>query len=277
MKHFLICNNCGNLNELKSEYMVFCTFCGKKMANNFTEWQRRNPGKTFDDYRLSVGVAEDQLPPENPHKKNKSKSRSLKQKITIVVVAVLAATIGTIIGDKIIDSYRNKNKKDKTEVLNQEWTKKTYGTNGITLEIPWELSKMPIQSQMTELKEYVEYFEMYQNSDKESVKVVLSSARYKPEVVVNLQGAADGTIYGLKSQENVSDFIYDEKPYLLDSIPGYIQTGTFKLKGEPVEFTILGFNYKQDYKQIVVSVKKDDSDAKKIAERIIKSIQLNWN
>lgn len=257
--------------------MVFCTFCSKKMENNFTEWQRRNPGKNFDDYKSSVGVAENQLPPENPHKKNKSGSRSLKQKIIIVVVAVVAATFGTIIGDKIIDLYKNKSKKAKTEVLNQQWIKKTYGRNGITIETPWELSKMPIQSQMTELKEYVEYFEMYENSDEESVKVVLSSARYKPEVVVNLQGAADGTIYGLKNQENVSDFIYDEKPYLLDSIPGYIQIGTFKLKGEPVEFTILGFNYKQDYKQIVVSVKKDDADAKKIGERIIKSIQLNWD
>lgn len=277
MKHYLKCNNCGNLNEIKSEYMVLCTSCGKKMENNFTEWQRRNPGKNFEDYRLSVGMAENQLPPEIPKKKNTLKSRPLKEKIFIVIFTVIAASIGSIIGQKAMEAYQNRNKKTKTETSNQQWIKKTYGINGITIETPWELSKMPTQSQMSQLSDFAEYFEMYENSDKESVKVVLTSTKYKPEIIINMQGAADGTINGLKNQKSVSDFIYDEKPYSLDSIPGYIQTGKFKLKGEPVEFTIFGFNKGQYFKQIVISTKQNDANAKETAERIMNSIELNWD
>lgn len=257
--------------------MVLCTSCGKKMENNFTEWQRRNPGKNFEDYRLSVGMAENQLQPEIPKKKNTLKSRPLKEKIFIVIFTVIAASIGSIIGQKAMEAYQNRNKKTKTETSNQQWIKKTYGINGITIETPWELSKMPTQSQMSQLSDFAEYFEMYENSDKESVKVVLTSTKYKPEIIINMQGAADGTINGLKNQKSVSDFIYDEKPYSLDSIPGYIQTGKFKLKGEPVEFTIFGFNKGQYFKQIVISTKQNDANAKETAERIMNSIELNWD
>ena len=68
------------MNEMKSEYVVFCTSCGQKLENNFTNWQRRNPGGTFDEYKQDACFAENQLPPKLPAKKN----RPLKQKILIV-------------------------------------------------------------------------------------------------------------------------------------------------------------------------------------------------
>ena len=190
MKHYLKCNNCDHLNEMKSGYVVLCVSCGKKMDNNFTEWQRRNPGKNFDDYKLSVGITENQIPPETPKKKT-LKSRSLKEKILIVIFTVLAAAIGSIIGQKTMQFFQHK-KNAKTDISTQQWNKKTYGTNGIVIDTPWELSKMPDPAEMGQYKDYFESFEMFENSDDESVKVVLSIAKYKPEVAFDLQGTANG-------------------------------------------------------------------------------------
>lgn len=47
----LKCKNCGHQNPIKSEYLIFCEKCNKKIENNYRDWQIRNPDKTFDDYK----------------------------------------------------------------------------------------------------------------------------------------------------------------------------------------------------------------------------------
>src|SRR6185295_6767562 len=58
MMYYLKCENCGFLNPLLTEYLVFCTSCQKKLVNNFHDWQKSNPDKTFDDFKNLVAVSE---------------------------------------------------------------------------------------------------------------------------------------------------------------------------------------------------------------------------
>lgn len=55
---FLKCNKCGHLNEVKSEYLVFCQKCNRKLENNFQDWKVKNPDKTFDDFKELICVSE---------------------------------------------------------------------------------------------------------------------------------------------------------------------------------------------------------------------------
>lgn len=48
--YYLKCNHCGGYNEIKTEFQIFCSICGKKLENNFKEWEKRNPGKNFEDF-----------------------------------------------------------------------------------------------------------------------------------------------------------------------------------------------------------------------------------
>jgi hypothetical protein len=56
--HYLKCINCGELSEVKTEYMVFCSFCGKKLENNFSSWHLRNPEKSFEEFKQLICVSD---------------------------------------------------------------------------------------------------------------------------------------------------------------------------------------------------------------------------
>ena len=59
--YYIKCSQCGHLNEVKSEYQVFCSGCNKKLDNNFADWKKRNPGKSFDDYQQLVCVSDEEI------------------------------------------------------------------------------------------------------------------------------------------------------------------------------------------------------------------------
>ena len=255
--------------------MVFCPSCGKKMENNFTEWQRRNPGSSFEDYKQKAGISENQIPPEVPQKKkNRLKSRSLKEKIVIVVITTLSAAAGGWLADTAIRAIRNNHTTD-ANILEQSWVKKAYGDYGLTIETPWELSKMqqPIEGSDA-LQEVIESMDMYESADDKSFKVLLNISKYKPGVEFNMEGAALGTVNGLKNQPNITNFVYDEQPYQLDTIPGFIQKGSFHIQGEKLEFTSIGLSKEDTYYQLIISTVLNDKTAKKAAERIINSIEI---
>lgn len=277
MKHFLLCNHCNHLNEIKSEYMVMCLSCGKKMDNNFTEWRRRNPGATFEDYLRTATMAENQLPPEPPKKQGGFQSKSLKNKIWIVAVAVLSANIGGWIAKTAFHAARSSLKTD-TEILERQWVEKSYGEEDrITLATPWELDKSSLITIPDEVTQIIQKFESFESPDNknEYLKVGLNIARYIAEVgQLDLQGAADGTMSGIKNQPGVTDFSYDEQPYSVNSTPGYIQKGFYSSDGFDFEFTSIGLFRELAYWQIIVVNKKGDETAQKASRQIIKSISI---
>lgn len=46
---------------MKSEYLVFCSNCNKKLENNYSEWSKHNYNKTFDDYISTVCVEKEPI------------------------------------------------------------------------------------------------------------------------------------------------------------------------------------------------------------------------
>ncbi|MFO7369307.1 MAG: hypothetical protein R6X09_03440 [Bacteroidales bacterium] len=58
--HYLKCEHCKHLNEIKSEYLVFCACCNKKIKNNYAAWSRKNAGKTLEDFKKLVCITDEQ-------------------------------------------------------------------------------------------------------------------------------------------------------------------------------------------------------------------------
>ncbi|NVN95777.1 MAG: hypothetical protein HXX18_10895 [Bacteroidetes bacterium] len=98
--HFLKCNNCGHFNEVKTQYMVFCIQCNKKLENNFSEWSKRNAEKSFDDYKNQVCTTELNLGPIVQPKS--LKKIGLKFWIIIAVVLIAFISIVSFGGHRII-------------------------------------------------------------------------------------------------------------------------------------------------------------------------------
>lgn len=265
------------MNEIKSEYMVLCESCGQKLENNFTQWRQRNPGGTFDDYRQTVCLTENQLPPRIPAKKKRSfRSLSLKEKILLAAVTVIATGIGSWLGTAAVHAIRNHQQTDK-KVLTEQWIRKTYGSYRLTLETPWELksSTLPLPGNVKGMLENMESFE---SSDDNRFKVGLIMAKYNPEEIneLNMQGAADGAANEVRNMPGVTHFVYSEDSYTVSDLPGFIQRGTYSQGGNEIAFINIGIVKDFNYWQVMVLSGKDDKIAGRAAERIVKSLQIDY-
>ena len=48
--YYVKCSYCGQDNEVKSEYLTFCQSCQRKLDQNFQDYSKRFPEKSFDEY-----------------------------------------------------------------------------------------------------------------------------------------------------------------------------------------------------------------------------------
>lgn len=102
--HYLKCNNCGHFNEVKTEYLVFCANCNKKLDNSYSEWTKRNSDKSFEDYKQLICTTEkSDLAKDLPKSK---KIKGLKYWIGFAVAFAIFYAIGQIGGEKIAGLFR---------------------------------------------------------------------------------------------------------------------------------------------------------------------------
>ncbi len=102
--HFLNCSKCGHFNEVKSEYLVFCTKCDKKLDNNYSDWIIRNSDKTFEDFKNQVCTTNVEEPVKINTTKNKVKG--LKYWIGFTVAFAIFYAVGHFAGQAIIDVFK---------------------------------------------------------------------------------------------------------------------------------------------------------------------------
>jgi hypothetical protein len=103
--YFLRCPKCGNFNEVKTEYMIFCPVCHKKLDNNYTDWIKFNPDKTFEDFKQLICTTEIT---ETPVKKSKTfNTKRIKYWIGFAVTLSIFYAIGQIGGEKIIGLFKS--------------------------------------------------------------------------------------------------------------------------------------------------------------------------
>lgn len=268
---YLKCNNCGHLNEVKSEYLIFCTNCNKKLENNFSIWQKRNPEKTLDDFKKLICVSEEEIQLSNQNVKS-NKPKGLKFWIGFSVTFTIMYAIGHFGGEAIVKFF--KSEKTSKEVLDQKWIRETYGEYGLTVETPVKLTKgnLPIPDN---IKQFIEKMDVYNYMSVKGFKLMINSIKYKPEVgTLDLQGAANGSVNEIKMQQGVTDFDYTEDYIYKEDIPGFIQNGKFKHSGVDVEFINTGFAKGLNVWQVLVIFQTDDEVGRIASKRVIESIEI---
>lgn len=271
--HFLKCNNCGSLNEVESENLLFCQNCNKKLDNNFRDWQARNPEKKFDEFKTLICVSESEVNNNPIVKKNQPKK--IKYWIGFAVAFTISTIIGQFFGDKIIEFI--KFGKTPKSILEQKWIIEEYGQDGLIVETPFKLNSTQLHLP-DNVKALIDNCTSNMTSTSKGMMIMINCIRYKPEAgMLNLQGAANGSIAEMKMQQGVSDFDYSENYIYIDDIPGFMQKGTFKKDKIQMEFINSGFANGLVFYQIMVGYISDDIVAKQIAERVIKSIKISKN
>jgi len=271
MMYYLKCDNCGHLNEVKGEYLTFCTNCKKKLKNNFQEWRKRNYDKTFNDFKQFICLSETDT--KNISTKSKSKPKGLKYWIGFVVTFTIFTAIGKLGGEEITKFF--KSEKTSEKVLTQEWIKDTYGSFGLTVETPVRMTKgdLPIPDNV---KEVIDVMDVYNYNSNKGFKVLINSIKYNPDIgEINLEDAASGSINEMKMQKGLTDFNYTEDKIFKNEIPGFIQKGTFNLNGIDGEFINMAFSRDIVLWQVMVIYQTNDEVGKIAAKRLIESVEIN--
>ena len=131
--YYLKCKHCNHLNEVKSEYMVVCGLCNRKLEDNFKDWKVRHPEKTFEDFQREVCLTEEQV-----KKGDLSKPAGKKNKKGIIAGAIgallMVLFIGLLIGE-FIKTYKAQFGDSDVPVLEQQWYTGSYA-GGVSLTTP---------------------------------------------------------------------------------------------------------------------------------------------
>lgn len=115
--HYLKCNNCEHFNEVKTEHMIFCSKCNKKLINNYSDWSKRNSDKTFDEYKELFCTTE---PNEILIPKTKSnKTKVIKFVLGLAVSFVIFYAIGQFMGEKSTEPLLDKMLMEMASELNK--------------------------------------------------------------------------------------------------------------------------------------------------------------
>jgi hypothetical protein len=102
--YFLKCSNCGHLNEVKTEYLTFCKNCNKVLNNNFPDWIKKNPDKSFEDFKQSICTTEVNEAPKSDSRSIKIKG--LKYWIGFAIAFAIFYAIGQLGGEKIASIFK---------------------------------------------------------------------------------------------------------------------------------------------------------------------------
>ncbi len=270
---YIRCTQCGYNNPVKSETILFCENCNKKLQNNFKDWHKIHPDKTFDDFSKQYCISEFDLAVQNLE----TKSRKGTNKV-LLIIAVAVSVILVILGLTayfVVKKYLDKNLKTQTSqtLLASSWKEFQVGKSALYLHLPFTLTTQDIPLPET-AENLIDTMESYAHLSDKGFKVMVSIANYKEGVEANLEGAVAGSIGEMQKMQSVSDFKWNRADTVIGSLKGVMSVVNFKLLTYPMEVKLLTVCDKNILYQIFTQYSKDDETGKKASEKIISSATI---
>jgi hypothetical protein len=268
--YYLRCNHCGHANALKSEYVTFCESCSKKMANSYSDWKQRNPGRNFESYCEAVGISEAQLATAKPAKK---RSRLSTRWILIIISGLVVAAALGLLADQVVKRVLQ-GKKVPESWLTSEW--QSFSTPKGIAVISTPVGLKPFELPLPpEVMQYVDLLEPYRIDTTLGMQIAVHEFEYKPGVEISLEGAAAGSVGEMQQMPGVSDFDFEEVNMEVSGEQAIRQTGKYKQSLlANLLFRNLMIRKDQRLIQIIVVYRAGDETAEKVADRVISSVEL---
>jgi DNA-directed RNA polymerase subunit RPC12/RpoP len=271
--YYYKCEHCGNANEIKTQYVVFCQKCGKKLGVNFREWLSKHPEKMLEDFYKEVCVSQSQLVEARtvqPKKREKKVNWWLYVAIFLMVAAVGYSSFFLI--KKYVSGK-------KASVFGSEinWITEKYGEDGLTVETPFALqpSQLPFADEVRSMMDYNAY---YIGSQTNGFSIVVNCIRYNSLVdTLDLPTIASGSITQMKAEPGVDDLQYNDEILTLNGIQGIMQHGVYTKNKVQFEFINLIYVSGKKLYQVMTEHKANDAKSRLVAERVIGSVNIEEN
>ena len=276
--YYLKCKHCNHLNEVKSEYLVVCGLCNRKLVDNYKDWKVKHPEKSFEDFQREVCLTEEQVKKGDTIKPT-GKRGNKKGLIAGGIGGILVMLMILLLIKGMKDSYDELYGDGDTPVLEQQWYAGTYA-GGASLATPKAMKS--VGNVMNKLPEEVRPLvkEMQTFSYKgNGLEFMYLYTEYTPEVgQVDLEGAVNGGLNQLKNQPGVFDLKNDIAYVEEGGLSGVVMQGTYVQRGTEYEFKITLYTTGLKLYQFISSNKKGDDTARGVVRRIYDSLnQRTWN
>ena len=272
----LKCEHCGHLNDVSSEYLTLCTNCNRKLNNSYSEWKKQNPTKTFDNYKNEVCINYELELEKSQLLKRQSKKRNTRLVIILISVGIVLGSIFTLFHFKKNELLNSLVSLTNTsdDIVDKEWEKKAYYDLHFYLETPYKLDSVVVPFPEN-MKPYITSSAAYAFEKKSGAfTLFLNYVEFKPEVPLNLENSIQGSISTMESQPGINDFTSAKAPYNLKGREATIVVGTLKQYGIGMKYQLLAFTDDKSLSQIIITYHDNDENAKKAANRIMKSLKL---
>ncbi len=274
--HYLACNHCGYLNETKSEHLVLCEQCGRKMNNTFSQWKEHHSDGTYEQYLHECSVDgsaienSKQLQPKEDSKKRKKGFITLALGVTIIVfIGIAVFAYGGIIKMTLQDTFGIGN--------GLKWTVQHVGTEGLVVNFPktFENADELIDQIPPTAKGQFEKMEAsIAGFNKDFIAIAFTMVKSESDTG-NLSRYAELGLEWLSGNRSIEQSSFEIKEYTIGNNPAILQRGTFKpYQDKKISFSLLLTGKDRNFWIIMIVAPESDSKAQRISRKFIRSIEI---
>lgn len=241
MQHYIKCSHCKELISVKSEYMMLCPHCQKKLDNSYREWSKKNIGATFEQYLAQECVSQTAISGLDDQRKISRKigiSRNVKRlaAATAIALVVIAAGIWGIIAYK--DSQKGAS---INAILNDTWKIRYYEELGATVKFPFELTEQAnVADSSLTLSDSTQTIVGYTSRSWSRVgvtAVVASRVDFAPAFGTNREGATQQILQSIVNNNEMKGFEFVPSDYTMSpGVKARMFSGSYLIKAEAYQF-----------------------------------------
>ncbi len=274
--HYLACNHCEHLNEIKSEHLILCEKCGKEMSNTFAEWKKHRAHGTYEAYLnewcANGSFAEKGKQPHN--NENTKRRRFVLMALALGVMAALGIGIAVFMYGEAI----------KTTIQDTlgiggglKWTEQCVGTEGLVVNFPKKFENAnELVNQIP--KSVISQFEKSEASiagfNKGFIAIAFTMVKSQPDTG-NLSHYAELGLEWLAGSRTLDESSFELKNFTLNNNPAILQQGVFtSKKGKRSRFSLLLAGKERNFWIVMIVAPENDTKAQRIARKFIRSVKI---
>lgn len=287
MQHYIPCNHCGRLVEIKSQYMVFCPACRRKLDNSFAEWSKRHPEGGFATYLDECAVSGTALEGVRDQRRIGraiGRGRIARRGLIALGIAV-AATVFGLAGYWAWNRYSRSGAIEA--LLNRAWPVAYYEDLGVTLKFPFPLeteaafSADSLQRENDRLtadslqRQVVLGAVSRRWAEPGTVNVTASRIDYQPDFGVDREIATRQILQSMLQENGLQGFEFFRNDYSIPNIQARSLSGSYLLGPEAFEFRALMAQYGHTVWYFMVAYPRSKPEGLLVAERFFRGILID--
>lgn len=290
--HYIRCDHCGELIEVKSEYMTFCPKCELKLNNSYTAWRAKsaNVGKSFRDYLGEMTVSASTLEGVKEQQKISreiGRSQAAKRMGWAVLIAFAVVVAGA--GIYWFAATKGGNKATIKALLDSEtWKIAYYSDLGATVKFPYPLEKVSAfvadslqQEDSLQTQQQIILSAVSRKWARSGViSVSASRLDYKPDFGVDRDVATGQILQSMLAEGNegepaIRGFEFFKNDYSIPNIDARSMAGRYLAGPEAFEFRALMAQYRHTVWYFMVAYPRNTPEGTLVAERFFRGLLLD--